>query len=50
MTPPLDLTSLRRALAGLDRGCERSRSAPDDEELRDAARRLLEQLEARNDA
>ena len=36
MTPPLDLTSLRRALASLDRGCVRSQAAPEDEELRDA--------------
>lgn len=36
MTTRLDLSSLRSALASLDRGCARSRLAPDDEELRDA--------------
>jgi len=35
MTAPLDLTSLRRALASLERGCARSRLAPEDEEVRD---------------
>lgn len=36
MNPRLDLSSLRSALASLDRGCARSRLSPDDEELRDA--------------
>lgn len=34
--PPLDLTSLERALAALERGLARTRAAPGDEELRDA--------------
>ncbi len=36
MDARLDLSSLRKALASLDRGCARSRLTPDDEELRDA--------------
>ena len=33
---PIDLTSLRKALASLNRAIDRSRGVPEDEELRDA--------------
>ena len=39
---PLDLSTLRNALASLERGLARRRAAPDDEEVRDAGIRRFE--------